>query len=87
MNTEQLNDEIHMADQAKKLKAMFLDTFFETKEEQLFNMLRDIPLGDAAAVIAVHHQLKSLNALQVEIQSYIDTGKMARIELDEADKL
>lgn len=84
---EDLKNEVHLSDQVKRLKVLFLDSFFKQKEQQLFDLLRTTPLGDAAAVVAIHHQLKSLNALQVEIQSYIDTGKMAQVGLDDAEKL
>jgi len=86
MNKDILEDEIERARQVSKLKSQILDTFFKEKEQQLFNYIKQIPLGDTDQLVTVHHQLMSLNALQVELQTAIDTGKMAQISLDAATK-
>ena len=84
MNKSILEDEVEHARQVSKLKNQYLDTFFKEKEQQIFDYFKQIPLGDKDQLVTVHHQLMSLNALQVELQTAMDTGKMAQISLDAA---
>lgn len=81
-----LLDNVEIARRAKRLKGDFLDAFFEEKSAQLFEAMKDLPLGADAVLKDLHHQLKSLNALQVEIETFIDTGKISQSELDKKDK-
>lgn len=84
---EQLENEVEATREVKQLRSKFLDKFFLDKERQLFEAIKDIPIGDGAALENIHHQLKSLNALQVEIQTVMNTGKMANMSLEaELDK-
>lgn len=86
MNRTKLEDEINIATQVRRIKVSFLDKFFEEKEAQIFELFKATPIGSSDDLVEIHHQLKSLNALRVEIQSAMDTGKMAQMELDTMDK-
>ena len=77
-----LEQEVDNARRASKLKNRYLDQFFEDKQAQLHEYLADLPLGQNEALIVVHHQLKSLEALKQDIQTYVDTGKLASMTLD-----
>ena len=79
---EQCEREVIKTREVKRLKDKFLDKFFEDKDAQLFAMFKETPLGAADALNAIHHQLKSLNALRAEVSSVMDTGRMAGIMLD-----
>jgi len=85
----QLEDELYEARQAKRLRKDFLGDFFRDKEAQILDLIKELPLGSTDALVNAHHQLKSLNALQMELQTVINTGKMADVEkqqaLDKAD--
>jgi len=85
MNRSKLEDEVVRATKVRKLKDAFLDQFFQEKEAQLFEHFKSIPIGASDDLVEIHHQLKSMNALKVAVQSVMDTGKMARIELDDTD--
>lgn len=80
---EILNDEVALASSVNKLKIQFLDVFFTNKKKQLFELIQNLPLGSKEQLVDAHHQLKSLNALEVEIQAIVDSGRMAKISLDE----
>ena len=80
---EQCENEVEATREVKQLKSKFLDEFFAGKEQQLFQLLRQIPLGSSDELSNIHHQLMSMNALQVEIQTVMDTGKMAQMSLDQ----
>lgn len=86
MNITKLENEVDLSRDVRKLKKSFLDEFFRDKEKLLFEHMKNLPLGSVDDLVEIHHQLKSLNALQVEIQSVIDTGKMAQMELDKEDQ-
>lgn len=75
----QLQEELHEARVAKRLRNDFLGDFFKDKEKILYDAFKEVPLGNTAALVNLHHQIKSLNALQVEIESVINTGKMAQV--------
>lgn len=82
---DQLDFEMGQARQAKQLKNHFLDQFFIDKEQQLFNHIKNLPIGDVDRLVDAHHQLKSLGALRLEIETVVDTGKLAEAGLRELD--
>jgi len=81
-NITQCEEEIRQAGEVKKLKNSFLDAFFEEKEQQIFQFIKELPLGSTEDLSEAHHQLKALNALMVQIQSVMDSGKMSQMMLD-----
>ncbi|RLC97844.1 MAG: hypothetical protein DRI46_12300 [Chloroflexi bacterium] len=85
-----LEEELYEAKLAKRIRNDFLGDFFRDKEQQIFDLIKALPIGSGDDLINAHHQLKSLNALQQEIQSVENTGKMAEVALkqalDKADK-
>jgi hypothetical protein len=76
-------EEIAQSIDVKRLKNAYLDKFFREKYIQVHEHIAALPLGQTDALVIAHHQLKSLAALETEIQSYIDSGKLAAISLDE----
>jgi len=82
-----LSKEKAEAREVARLKSKFLDKFFQDKEAMLFEAFKHCPIGAVDDLNNIHHQLKSLNALKTEVQSVMDTGKMAEIALStELDK-
>lgn len=85
---EQFENEVEETRKMKTLKNKFLDKFFEDKEAQLFNAFKNCPLGDEKVLAGIHMAYKSMHALQSEVQSVMNTGKMAEMSLaPELDKL
>ena len=85
-NEDLLQHEYEKGEQAKQAMEYFIQPFFDSKREQLFDEIQRVKLGDADTLTAIHHQMKSLAALCTDIQTYIDTGKMAAIELNKLRK-
>ena len=83
---EQYGDEIAAAREVRTLKNGVLDNFFENKDRQFFETFKQIPIGSVDDLVNLHTQVKSLNALRVELQSVLNTGKMAQVKLDELNK-
>lgn len=77
----QLRQELDAAREAKRLRNDLLGDFFNDKKQQLFEYLQDVRIGDTESLVNIHHQIKSLNALQSEIDSVINTGKLASAEI------
>ncbi len=75
----QLAEELYEARVAKRLRNDFLGDFFKDKEKVLYDAFREVPLGNTEALVNLHHQIKSLNALQMEIESVINSGKMSQL--------
>ena len=78
---EQFEDEAEASRRVERLKKNFLDKFFEDKERQLFDTFRSCEIGDDDDLKAIHMMSKSLNSLQAEIQTVLNTGKMASLSL------
>ena len=85
MNSDQtraiLNDEVSQGRNVARIKNQFLDEFFQDKEKQIFELIKSLPIGSRDELVDVHHQLKSLNALQVEVQTVMDSAKLAKHQL------
>lgn len=77
-----LRDEVKKADEVRRLKRAFLDEFFETKTQLLFNYIKTLPLGSRDDLVDAHHQIKALEALKQEVNTVIETGKMAAFTLE-----
>ena len=86
---EQLENEVEATRHVKQLKDKFLDKFFEDKERQIFESLKALPLGSVDDLNSIHMMLKSVMSLKSEVNSVMNTGKMASlslsVELDKAD--
>jgi hypothetical protein len=68
---------------AKECLDEFFIPFFSEKNLQLFEAMNDAQLGDSEILNVIHHQMKSLEALRIHLQQFIDTGKMAELSLAE----
>ena len=55
--------------------------FFEEKQMQFIAAFQDISVGDSERLASLHSQSKALDALRAEFQYYIDTGKIAKVQL------
>lgn len=87
---EQLENEIEATREVKQLKSKFLDKFFEAKKLQIFEAIKELPLGSGDDLTSMHMMLKSIAALESEVNTVMNTGKMASMslaaELDKTDK-
>ncbi len=84
---EQLDNEMEASRQMQRIKDKFLDKFFADKEAQVFSAIKDLPLGDVDKLNSLHMMIKSLQSLQSEVNSVMNTGKLANLALaEELDK-
>jgi len=80
---EQLEVEVDKSHQVKRLKDKFLDKFFADKERQIFDSIKALPLGDEKNLNAMHMMLKSMQSLQSEVNTVMNSGTMASMSLSE----
>ena len=80
---EQLENEVEATREVKKLKSKFLDKFFKNKERQIFEAMKELPLGSSDDLNTMHMMLKSVAALESEVNTVMNTGKMANMSLAE----
>lgn len=78
----QLQMEMDEAREARRLRNDILGDFFRDKQQQLFEAMQEVAIGDSDTLVNIHHQMKSLNALETELESIINTGKLAQAELN-----
>ena len=85
---EQVENEVDEARVMQRQKDAWLDDFFATKEQQLWGAFKNTAIGDADALVNIHHAAKSLGSLKQEVQTVMDTGKLAQaaINLDTNQK-
>jgi len=74
------------ADEVRRLKRAFLDEFFEKKTEFLFEYVKSLPLGSHDDLVEAHHQIKALEALKQEVNTVLETGKMATFTLERRER-
>ncbi|RKZ07750.1 hypothetical protein DRQ25_10790 [Candidatus Fermentibacteria bacterium] len=79
---DRIEQELYEAQEVKKIKIRFLDDFFDRKEKELWDAFGRTKIGDSTSLIEIHHQFKSLNALRAEVQTAVNTGKLAQAEKD-----
>lgn len=80
---EQQENEVATAQRMQRHKETWTDEFFWEKDALLWQAFKDTPLGKKKALVNIHHAAKSLDALRQEVQTVMDTGKMAQAALDQ----
>ena len=89
MISEELKDQLTV-EQLQGGKAQiaydqFIKGFCEQKRIALFNSFSHLPLSDTENLVEVKRMLYAVDALETEILTVIDTGKMASITLNEQE--
>ena len=64
--------------EVRRLKSDFLDKFFITKEQTLWEALQEIKVGDTESLTQLHMTLRAIQSLKQEVQNALDSGKMSR---------
>lgn len=82
---ERLYLERELAGSAKRYQADFIEPFFDAKLDELFKAFCAAPIGSTDALVQLHHQFKSLNALYESTRPTIETGKMADARIAELE--
>ena len=63
----------------------FFKPFFDKKNKELFDIFKDLPTSEPDKLMAVKMQTNALESLGDEIQTLINTGKLAAKSISEED--
>jgi hypothetical protein len=82
-----LNNEVYWGQRAQELQSnpVFEKAIAEI-EKQFIEELKASPVRDVEGQHKIVLMLKVLEKIEKTIQSYVDTGKMARIQLQDKEK-
>jgi hypothetical protein len=64
----------------------YVAPFFTAKSEELFEAFKQCPTTNEKGLITIKLQLNCLDMLRDNFQHYIDTGKMAQLQIDEFEQ-
>lgn len=76
-----LEQEVLYGNKAKKAYKLFVKDFIDAKRKQLYETFKTVELTNEQDLIAIKRLDLALSSLEAEIQSAIDTGRMASISL------
>lgn len=80
---EKLNEEVDLANRAEHAYTLFIKPFIQRKKDQLFEAFEATAISDTESLKEIKLMSVALSALDSEILSVIDTGKMASLSLNE----
>lgn len=83
---EKLREEQAKGSDAKRTFNKFIKPFIDEKRLVLFEAFQEISIQDVDKLLETKRQLMVVNALETEMQSIINTGKMAAKTLAIAEK-
>ena len=81
----QLSNEQLLGGKAKNSYDDFIQDFCEQKRLAVFQAFRDLPLTDTENLMEIKRMLFAVDALESDILTVIETGKMASITLNEQE--
>ncbi len=61
----------------------FIAPFIKRKREELFVAFQNTPILNADNIMEIKRMMMTLEGLEIEIQSIVDTGKMATKQLED----
>lgn len=84
--SDKLQDEIHFGEIAKRAHDSFIKPFIEGKRITLFTNFCSASMENPAVLMEIKRMMIVLDDLEAEVETVINTGKMAAFSLAEEDK-
>lgn len=81
-----LHQEVELSYQTEQLMEK-LAPYFRTMESQLIEGMKKCSVADVSTIHNIKLQMHALDKLQLNLQSIIETGKLASAELEELDNV
>ena len=78
-----LEIESSVGDQYKNTWEGFVEPFFVNKAEQLFEAFKTCPSSDVDALVAIRMQMNALDGLKEHFISYVNSGELAKRQLED----
>ena len=70
-------------DKYQRLYDDVLESFFEEKDKVLFDAFRSVPVTSTDDLVAIRMQSTALESLRSEFLTVIESGRLARMQLNE----
>jgi hypothetical protein len=83
---EQLSNEIELGSQAKKFYESFVQPFVEEKRALIFEAFEEVEQTNLEGLAELRRMISIVNIFDYEIRSYIETGRMAQMSINETEK-
>lgn len=83
MSKELLETEAAIGDNYQRAWDGIVKPFFDLKTEELYGHFVNCPTTDERQLMLIKMQVNALNSLKDEFTSYINTGKLAKKQLEE----
>lgn len=83
---DQLEKEKYIGAEKQVVFTAHVEPFLNTKRKQLFDAFCDTKAQDTEQLQVIRMQVSALDAIEADFCSYITTGKMASITLNEKGK-
>lgn len=80
--TAKLEIDIALGNQKQEIYQNHIKPFIEAKEKILFEAFESIPATDVKTLQSIKLQQTAIRSLAAYFKEYIDTGKMAKFELE-----
>ena len=77
-----LQAEVATADEYQRVFDSYVGPFIAEKKQVLFEHFQTIPVGNVEALKDIKLQLTAINSLQAHFQEFMNTGKLARTQLE-----
>ena len=80
---ERLEIESSVGDQYKNTWDGFVEPYFIEKSKQLFEAFKSCSSSNVDALVAIRMQMNALDGLKEHFISYVNSGELAKIQLEE----
>ena len=77
-----LQAEVATGDEYQRVFQSYVGPFIEAKKQVLFEHFQTIPVGNVEALKDIKLQLTAINSLQAHFKEFMNTGKLARTQLE-----
>ena len=77
-----LEAEVAKGDEYQRVFQSYVGPFIEAKRQLLFEAFQEVPVSNVDQLKDIKLQLTAINSLQAHFQEFMNTGKLARTQLE-----
>ena len=77
-----LESEVAKGDEYQRVFQSYVGPFIEAKRQLLFEAFQEVPVSNVDQLKDIKLQLTAINSLEAHFQEFINTGKLAKKQLE-----
>lgn len=77
-----LESEVAKGDEYKRVFQSYVGPFIEAKRQLLFEAFQEVPVSNVDQLKDIKLQLTAINSLEAHFQEFMNTGKLAKKQLE-----